>query len=127
MRNFIVKLFVFISLFLIFLLGVIGVQKKAYNNDDFFKLPVSKNVLILGDSHAEYSFNDTIYKNAINLAQSADAFFYSYIKLVKFAENNNIDTVILSVSYHNLIKEADNWCFNEEYMKYKIPKYLFFF
>ncbi|MBN2663207.1 MAG: hypothetical protein JXR68_06120 [Bacteroidales bacterium] len=127
MRNFIVKLFVFISLFLIFLLGVIGVQKKAYNNDDFFKLPVSKNVLILGDSHAEYSFNDTIYKNAINLAQSADAFFYSYIKLVKFAENNNIDTVILSVSYHNLIKEADNWCFNEEYMKCKIPKYLFFF
>ncbi|WP_010254718.1 hypothetical protein [Treponema primitia] len=62
-----------------------------------FNLPRDKNILILGDSHTERAINDRILTKSVNLAESATAYLYSYVKLRKLIKNNpQIDTLLLS-------------------------------
>ena len=42
---------------------------------------MTKNILILGDSHTENAINDSIFSNSLNYSASADAYIFSYVKL----------------------------------------------
>jgi len=71
------------------------------------------NVLIMGDSHGERAVDPTYFHSAINISQSAEPLVLTYWKLKDIIEENNIDTVLISLSYHNLsafndLKYIDN-------------------
>jgi hypothetical protein len=73
-------------------------------------LESSKTILIAGDSYPECALNDSILSNAINLSSSADTYIYSYVKIRKFITHNpQIKTVLLGISYHNLMAKNDSF------------------
>lgn len=90
------------------------------------EIPKSKNILILGDSQTQYALDDKIIDNALNLSESADPYFYSFVKLKKIAQANpHIDTLILSFTYHNLAKKQDVWLQSSSVNGFKFPRHYF--
>jgi len=79
-------------------------------------------VLIMGDSHAQAGFNPSLIKGAINIAHYDESYLFSYYKLKKISRyNNNIETIILSFSYHNLsgyFEEFNNERFSSSAISY---------
>lgn len=66
--------------------------------------PILKNskVVFMGDSHMQAALNPQDWSGSINMAQSAEPYILTYWKLKEFIRFNKIDTVFLSLSYHNL-------------------------
>jgi hypothetical protein len=104
MKKFVVRLLVFVSIFTIMIVTTIGgticIISKAS-----FKIPVDKNILVIGDSHTECAIDDRIYSRSVNVSKGGTAYLYSYCKLRKFLnENSHIDTVLLA--YGRLNRKA---------------------
>ncbi|MDD3080347.1 MAG: hypothetical protein PHH37_14770 [Paludibacter sp.] len=73
------------------------------NQSNVFKIEPSISNVYIGDSHIQLAINDSIIPNSINIATSAESFYFSYYKLKMVLDNNpSIDTVYLGLSYHSL-------------------------
>jgi hypothetical protein len=95
------------------------VNKKAK-----FVLTKLPKYIVLGDSHPECAFNDSIIENLSNCAQSGESYFYSYFKLKNILESNKtIKTVFLEFSNGQLELEVNNWIWGEKYLAYKYINY----
>lgn len=84
-------------------------------------IPKNKHILILGDSNMQMAINDTIIKSGINLSESADSYFYSYLKLREVvSKNSNIDTVLISFAPHNIFDNG--WLLDDKniYSRFKM-------
>lgn len=94
-------------------------------NDQALKIPEHKRILILGDSNPECAINDSIIKHFINLSQSANSYFYNYLKLRQILSNSSsIDTVILGLAPHNIFVEIEEeWLLNSVNMGKMIHDY----
>ena len=56
----------------------------------------------MGDSHVEASVNPDLLPHAVNIAKSAENYFYTYYKLRYFlAKNPQVSSVVLGFSWHN--------------------------
>jgi hypothetical protein len=122
MKKFITRTIVLALIAAAFIISFVGsvylIQSKVS-----FKLPESKHILVLGDSHTECAVDDNIFSCAENLSQSAEAYLYSYCKMRKFLkENKQVDTVILAFRADPL--RSDGGIFLESYMMNRIPQYL---
>lgn len=124
MNLFLRKFFTMSLVFLaVIVLIVEGVNFFVQKNID---LKINKNILILGDSQTQFSLNDDILSNSINLSESADTYFYSFIKLKNILpENPQIDTLFLGYSYHNISEQQDDWLKSSTINAYKFPLYYF--
>lgn len=124
MRKFINHCFKFLGIFLFICLGCLLINFLLVN---YFGYQVKKeeNILILGDSHAEFAIDDNVLANSVNLSHSADSYFYSYLKIRKMKkENPQIDTLLLALSNHNLLVEYDDrWLYNTAHIKSKFRIY----
>jgi hypothetical protein len=111
--------------YLIVILGLIPVVMNHYlRNNAFYKIDDDVSTLFLGDSHVECAINDSLINHSINLACSADPYFYTYYKLLKLTDANpNIRTVILGYIDEFFLKADDEYTYGEEYMGNKYPKY----
>lgn len=85
-----------------------------------------KEVIFIGDSRIETSIDDRKNNKTINLAQSAESYLYSYIKLRKmFAINPGIKMVVLSFSDLNLHEDMEDWYFKNQPLQFKVSNFLF--
>ncbi len=96
------------------------------SNNNTFRINEKVNTLVLGDSHTKYALNDSILSNTFNLSQNADSYFYSYLKLKQVdKKNEQLDTVLLSFSQHNIHKCIENrWLLNKKHLKSRLQKYM---
>lgn len=116
----------FIKKFILFTLLISSVFLSIVLINFYFvnKVQIStkeKTILILGDSNAECAVNDSIFNQSINFSSSSDSYFYSYLKLKKLTKDNeNIDTLFLSFSPHNIFDNG--WLSNgsQIYSRFKI-------
>lgn len=113
-----------IIIFLLFIITVLNWSLLRYS--DNFSLEKKINILILGDSHTRYSLDDNILTNTFNFSQDADSYFYSFQKLKLItAKNEQIDTVFISYSQHNIHKcIEDRWLLNNGHLKNRLKFYL---
>lgn len=94
--------------------------------NNIFEIKASTKTLIIGDSQIEYSLDDSIIENSLNISSAADIYLYSYVKLKAFAERNkSVKTVILGLSYHNLLKSLEEEWMTDSYIMNKMFKYSF--
>jgi hypothetical protein len=94
-------IFAFISICGIFKIFVLGSSHEVFS---YTLLPKTTTILI-GDSHAQYGFNDKVIPGSINLGYRSEKFIWSYRKLQKILESNpQIENIVLSVSYHSFTK-----------------------
>jgi|GEM_PF-6433060 hypothetical protein len=114
MRSFFKYLFTFSLVLCLFLWLATIISNQIY------QLSLPKNseisVLVLGDSHAQSGINiDSKVNNSLNLAASAESFYFCHQKLQYFiAKKVKVESVILAVGPHSLSKSLDSkWLFDE--------------
>ena len=85
--------------------------------------------LVLGDSNPKCAVDVTTDSSFTNYAGSGDSYFYTYLKLKMLAtKTKKIDTLILSISPHNLHKNIETeWLFNTKHMRGHFPIYYQYF
>lgn len=98
MRTFLKNVLLFICLVFVYLTCVFAFD---FYNENHPKIPKA-NILFLGDSHIKYQVNPDSFNNAYNYGHSGDLLIGIQWKLEKLLNSNNtIDTVIISLGYHN--------------------------
>jgi hypothetical protein len=120
MRIFLAKLMVFSIALFSLLIGLILLNRNFAN----FKIKESRRILIIGNSHSESAYNDSLINDIVNLSQSAESYFYTYFKTKKLIEQNpKIQTVLIEFSNINIDEVMNEWIWGERYMSIKFPIY----
>src|SRR5215831_12249030 len=117
-----------VSLFTLSLICFIAltnlVAEKIINRRAVFPINPATRYIVLGHSHPQCAFNDSLINNFQNLAAAAEPYFYSTIKLRKiFQHENHIQVVLIEFSNNQLYKHIINqWIWGKQnlYYKYKI-------
>lgn len=124
MRYFINRILIFI-LSIIILIGLVIMSTNIkINNKHIFNLSKNIKFIILGHSHPEGAFNDSLIANSKNLAQSGELYFYTYLKTKKIlSENKQIKIVFLEFTNNEIINDMEKWTTSEDQLVYRIPKY----
>ncbi len=124
-KYFILKFFNFLlfSFFTTFIL--IFSFNKVIEGGPYFKIKKDTKYLVLGHSHPECAFNDSIIDNLENFGKSAESYFYTYIKLKSLIKSNRqIKTVFLEFSNFQI---DDNWdslyTWSDEMISWRYPMY----
>lgn len=124
MINFLYKILLFAAFCLFFLLITwFGLSLYIKMKSDFV---IDKKVenIILGHSHAEFAYNDSLITNVRNFANSAEPYFYTYIKLKQLVKNNpEIERVFLEFSNNSLVSWMDEWVWDSRYVKHRFDFY----
>lgn len=124
MKKFIKNTLIFISFICFFFGATIFIINNNINKSEYFQLSKNTSFLILGHSHSQYAFNDSLIDNSKNLSQAAELYFYTYIKLKKIIkENKQVKIVFLEFSNNQIAGEMDEWLESEEDILYRVPKY----
>lgn len=125
---FLKKVFKFCLLFALSVIIILIGSSFLVNKQMNFKLAPNIETLILGDSHTQCAIDDKILLNAMNMSESADTYFYSYVKLKKItAQNPQIKKLILGYGNHNVSINQDRWMQNESITGFKLPLHFFMF
>ncbi|GGZ53532.1 hypothetical protein GCM10008088_14010 [Mesonia mobilis] len=81
-------------------------------------------MILLGHSHPECAFNDSLINGFKNFASSGESYFYTYPKVKELIRNNqSIETVFIEFTNNQLHKNMDNWIFGKKYINHRYPKY----
>ena len=97
--------------FLCLLLIVISITTiYIRNNSKFYKIDKNIETLFLGDSHISHAINDDLIRGAKNLAKPAEAYYFTYHKLIFFTkENKNVKNIYLGYSYNSFSQSYDQF------------------
>ncbi len=107
---------------LLFLFEIVTANVIVSNSD--FKISSNPKYLIIGHSHAAQTYNDSLIDNLTNLAESGEAYFYTYHKIKEvISKNHSISTVFVEFSNNNIDKKMDNWTWGETDMSYRFQKF----
>jgi hypothetical protein len=127
MKNFLIKLTLFIVLIGSFAVGLSILSDFAVKQrkNQLLKIRNDINIVFAGDSHVECAVNDSLIQNSINIAQSGEAYMYSYVKIKSLLEyNNQISTIFIGFSFGDLLKSAEErWLFSDEFVIEKIKSF----
>ncbi len=95
MSKFILKISIFIFSLFLALLAFVLINR--YFGD--FKSKKEFHIIILGHSHSECAYNDSLISGVANFSQSGESYFYTFFKTKKLIEQNpNINTVLIEFS-----------------------------
>lgn len=126
MKKFLIRVFLFMLSLTLLQLGLTLLclfREKSYD----YKILPEINKVIIGHSMTECAVNDTILKKSINISDSGVGFEYTYVKLRKCLNDNlQIDTIILGVKPNDFTCRK-GYEFRDDYLYYKMQKYLFLF
>src|SRR5690606_34184153 len=118
----------FILFFIIVFLLFFGTQAYIISEKADFKFSKPYKYLMVGNSHPEVAYNDSLISNFKNIASSGEAYLYSYYKLQNVLEQNNeIETVF--VEYTNLVVDSkmNEWLWGDKWMSKFYSNYGSFF
>src|SRR4051812_42187597 len=99
MKGFLLKFVLFISLSLLLLSSGVIVINRIIARNATREIQRSSKYIILGHSHPECAFNDSLISGFSNFASSGESYFYTYFKLKNITERNrNIEAVFIEFS-----------------------------
>lgn len=126
-HRFILRISLFIIAFIAFASALYIVSDICINFRKQHFLALKKNITIIfsGDSNIECAINDSLIPHSINIAQSGEAYLYTYVKLKALLEyNKQIKTIFVGFSFHTLDKSYDDlWLFDNEFVIEKNKSY----
>jgi hypothetical protein len=125
MKKLLYKLVFFVLISLTVVSIIFYLTLSIINKNAKFLFDENVEYIILGHSHTECAFNDLLIGRSKNIAQSAEPYFYSFIKIKKIlSQNKNIKTVFVEFSNNQIEKKMDAWIWDEKYMSEKLPIYI---
>ena len=124
MKKFNRQILTFTFLLLVIFVSAILINNIAFNNSKYFTLPKNINTAILGHSHPECAYNDSLILNFKNLAQSGEAYFYTYLKVKKLiSENNQIKTILIEFESTQIDTLMDSWTWGDMHISARFTNY----
>jgi len=128
MRAFLLETAFFLSILSAIIGGSLLFLNSQIAQNANFKLPNPHKIIILGHSHPECAYNDSLISNCRNLSESGEAYLYTAFKLEQvLAQNPSVETVWLEVSNNQMQASINNWITEEKYLSFRYNKYLPFF
>lgn len=110
----------FSSSVILIVTGLFYITKKIIDHRTNFKIPENISKIIIGHSHPEFAYNDTLIKDFKNFSASGEAYFYTYYKLVPFINNNkNIKTVFIEFTNNQISEMMNGWIWDDRYLPFK--------
>lgn len=98
------------------------VSKRIINDKVVFSLKEDINRAIIGHSHSETAFNDSLINNFKNLSRSGESYYYSYHRLKKILEDNSsIDTLFVEFTNNQIVSSRDSWIWGDKYLETRYP------
>lgn len=95
---------------LILLSGVIIASNILINKDSNFSIDKKINRIVLGHSHPEGAFNDSLISNTKNFARGGEHYFYTYLKAKTIIESNpHIKVVFLELTNNQISTDMAMW------------------
>lgn len=94
-------------------------------NYGFLNVDNNKNIIIIGASRSRNAIvGDKLLKGSVNLSDAGDPLLFSLIKLKTIKKNNqNIDTVLLSIDNRTLNTNLANHFYRPKSIEHKLPNY----
>ena len=87
---------------------------KNYKQFDHYTLKSDVTSVYAGDSHVQLSIDDKIIPHSINVSQSGESYYFTYIKIKNIVKNNpSVHDVYLGFSYHSLSSSYDDFIFGK--------------
>jgi hypothetical protein len=120
MKKFLLKISIFLGGLFLIILIVFGANRYLSN----FRINSKDTTLIIGHSHSECAYNDSLITGVANYSDSGETYFYNYIKLKKLIQQNPHVNKILIEFTNNQIKEyMDGRIWEDKYISHRFPKY----
>src|SRR5882762_4012173 len=89
-----------------------------------FKCSADARYVVLGNSHPEQAYNDSLIDNFQNLSQAAETYIYTFTKANKIVEQNKqIETVFIEFSNTDLLPDWNKWIWGSEVLSWRYPIY----
>lgn len=125
MKPFTIKLLSFLGFFVILLYIGILISYKTLNNSLYFKISNNTNFIVLGHSHSECAFNDSLILHSANFSQSGESYFYTYLKTRKIiTSNKHVKAVFIEFSNNQIEKSMDSWTWGDTSIHARFLVYL---
>lgn len=124
MKRFIVNFLLFfvslIAVTITFLVVIREIGDEGIN----LKLNTNTKYIILGHSHPECAFNDSLIDGTQNLGQSGEAYLYTYLKAKKvLTQNPGVDKVFLTFTNNQLKSSMNQWISGDMNVGNRFSKY----
>ncbi len=124
MIRFIKQLFLFASIVFVAILIIDFATNSIINSHVVVKLKPNTKHIIIGHSHPECAYNDSLISNFQNMASSGECYFYNYQKLKKVIEQNpQLETVWLEYTNNSISKGMNDWIWEDKFINQKYPIY----
>lgn len=124
MGRFFKNLGLFFMLLVAVCLLVFGFQTWNIRKKANFKFSKNYKNLMLGHSHAECAYNDSLITNFKNVATSGESYFYTFYKAKKVLEQNEaIEIVFIEFTNNQIGANMDTWIWGNKYISKFYPKY----
>lgn len=123
MKKFIKQVVIFSSLLLIIFGGAFLVSRTLVSRKMDYSLPKNIDKIIIGHSHPEVSYNDSLISNFKNCASSGCAYFYNYYLLKELVEHNpQVQTVFVEFTNNQLDTIMSEWTWGDNYLPFKMQE-----
>lgn len=120
MKRFLIRFFIITLLFAFIVVSAYKLSDYYLNlkKRDFLKLNEKISIVFAGDSNMECAVNDSLIPNSINIAESGEAYMYTYAKIKTLLEiNPQVKTLYLAFALHDISKSVENtWMFDSEFI-----------
>lgn len=124
MRQFIKLTVTFLIVLFTLIFVLIESTEYVIDRNSDFKLNSNPKYLVLGHSHSECAFNDSLIDNFKNLSESGESYFYTYFKAKEVLKQNpSIETVFVEFTNNQINESMNYWIWKEKYMVNRFPKY----
>ena len=124
MRKFIIRIVVFSLLTFMVLSVIVILSNILINNDSNFSIDKKIKYIVLGHSHPEGAFNDSLISNTKNFARGGEHYFYTYLKAKKIIESNpHIKVIFLELTNNQISLDMENWIKDSQKNMVNIPVY----
>lgn len=126
MKKFLSKNLLFVIILIFMIITVFCIESIFMRNNLRMKINENEKYIVLGHSHSECAFNDSLIANFRNLSSSGESYLYTYQKVKKiFIENPKIETVFIEFTNNVINIEMDNWIWGDTLLTDRYPKYSF--
>lgn len=124
MRSFLLRTGFFVAVILVIILVFFVTLDSIISHGNYFSKADKKHTLVIGHSHAECSFNDSILPGVWNMGSSAESYFYTYLKCKTILEDNpGIKHVLIECSNNQVSSRMDAWTWEDGFMQTKVASY----
>lgn len=124
MGNFIRNIILFGLLSTSLIVGIDRFLSSLINQHASFAFDPAPRYVFFGHSHPECAYNDSLIQDSRNIAESSEAYFYTYLKVKKVLEQNpSVETLFIECTNNQISPKMNDWTWDSRHLSHKYTKY----